>query len=188
MATSASGTAAEHAAELSIPPEVQSELKRALPQVAADAVQAIIVEVPSYAEARDYLVGNIESAVQVALGSFLTMAARSDDPSSPLGPARQASYALGRGEARSGRSMAALLSAYRIGARVSWRELSAVGVRAGMLAPLLAQFAELVEEERAGERVAGFAFVEARLGAPAQVDVAQPVEHENGAFEAAQLA
>ena len=160
MVTSASGTAAEHAAELSIPPEVQSELKRALPQVAADAVQAIIVEVPSYAEARDYLVGNIESAVQVALGSFLTMAARSDDPSSPLGPARQASYALGRGEARSGRSMDALLSAYRIGARVSWRELSAVGVRAGMSAPLLAQFAELVFayiDELSAASVAGHA-------------------------------
>jgi hypothetical protein len=139
---------------------VQSELKRALPQVAADAVQAIIVEVPSYAEARDYLVGNIESAVQVALGSFLTMAARSDDPSSPLGPARQASYALGRGEARSGRSMDALLSAYRIGARVSWRELSAVGVRAGMSAPLLAQFAELVFayiDELSAASVAGHA-------------------------------
>ena len=160
MVTSASGTAAEHAAELSIPPEVQSELKRALPQVAADAVQAIIVEVPSYAEARDYLVGNIDSAVQVALGSFLTMAARSDDPSSPLGPARQASYALGRGEARSGRSMDALLSAYRIGARVSWRELSAVGVRAGMSAPLLAQFAELVFayiDELSAASVAGHA-------------------------------
>jgi hypothetical protein len=160
MVTSVSGTAAEHAAELSIPPEVQEELKHALPQVAADAVQAIIVEVPSYAEARDYLVGNIESAVQVALGSFLTMAARSDDPSSPLGPARQASYALGRGEARSGRSMDALLSAYRIGARVSWRELSAVAVRAGMSALLLAQFAELVFayiDELSAASVAGHA-------------------------------
>jgi hypothetical protein len=160
MIASASGTAAEHAAELVIPPEVQSELKHALPQVAADAVQAIIVEVPSYAEARDYLVGNIESAVQVALGSFLTMAARSADPSSPLGPARQASYALGRGEARSGRSMDALLSAYRIGARVSWRELSAVAVRAGMSAPLLAQFAELVFayiDELSAASVAGHA-------------------------------
>src|SRR3546814_8405720 len=52
----------------------------------------------------------------------------------------------------------------------------------------ITQFAELVKEERAGERVAGFALVEARLGAPAQVDVAQPVEHEDRAFEAAKLA
>src|SRR3546814_7869635 len=54
--------------------------------------------------------------------------------------------------------------------------------------PPITQFAELVKEERAGERVAGFALVEARLGAPAQVDVAQPVEHEDRAFEAAKLA
>ena len=34
-------------------------------------------------------------------------------------------YELGRGEARGGRSMDALLAAYRVGARVSWRHLSA---------------------------------------------------------------
>lgn len=153
-------TPAERAAGLTLPAQVQADLKRALPQVAADAVEAIIAEVPSYAEAREYMVGNIETAVQVALGSFLTIAARADDPSTPLGPAREASYALGRGEARSGRSMDALLSAYRIGARVSWRELSAVGVNAGMSAPLLAQFAELVFayiDELSAASVAGHA-------------------------------
>lgn len=67
-------------------------------------------------------------------------------------------------------------------------QVEAGGAIGLVLEPTIAQFAELVEEERAGERVAGLAFVEARLGAPAQVDVAQPVEHENGAFEAAQLA
>jgi hypothetical protein len=56
--------------------------------------------------------------------------------------------------------MDALLSAYRIGARVSWRELSAVAVRAGMSAPLLAQFAELVFayiDELSAASVAGHA-------------------------------
>jgi PucR-like helix-turn-helix protein len=139
-----SGPTAARAAGITLAPVVQTALKEALPTVAAHAVEAIIAEVPSYAEARAYLEGNIESAVQLALGSFLTIAARADDPSTPLGPAREASYALGRGEARSGRSMDALLSAYRIGARVSWRELSTVAVGAGMSAPLLAQFAELV--------------------------------------------
>ncbi|HEY7717448.1 MAG TPA: helix-turn-helix domain-containing protein [Pedococcus sp.] len=139
-----SGPTAARAAALWLSQDQLTALKQALPTVATDAVEAIIAEVPSYAEARAYLEGNIESAVQIALGSFLSIAARSADPSTPLGPAREASYALGRGEARSGRSMDALLSAYRIGARVSWRELSAVAVEAGMSAPLLAQFAELV--------------------------------------------
>jgi len=40
------------------------------------------------------------------------------------GQVAEAAYALGRGEARSGRTMDALLSAYRVGARVSWRELA----------------------------------------------------------------
>ena len=55
-----------------------------------------------------------------------------------------AAYALGRGEARSGRTMDALLSAYRVGARVAWRDLSDAGVRAGLPAATVAQFAELV--------------------------------------------
>jgi hypothetical protein len=154
------GSAARRAAELTLDADVQAQLKAALPSVAAHAVEAIVAEVPSYDEARDYMVGNIESAVQLALGSFLTLAGRADDPSSPLQPAREASYELGRGEARTGRSMDALLSAYRIGARVSWRELSAVAVQAGMSAALLAQFAELVFayiDELSAASVAGHA-------------------------------
>ena len=158
-ATSVS-SATERAAGLTMSPEVLARLKGALPAVASHAVEAIIEEVPSYASARDYLVGNIEAAVQVALGSFLSIAARSDDPSTPLGPAREASYNLGRGEARSGRSLDALLSAYRIGARVSWRGLSEESVRAGMSAELLARFAELVFayiDELSAASVAGHA-------------------------------
>jgi hypothetical protein len=153
-------SATERAAGLTLTAEVLNQLKGALPGVASNAVEAIIEEVPSYASAREYLVGNIESAVRVALGTFLNIAARSDDPSIPLGPAREASYSLGRGEARSGRSMDALLSAYRIGARVSWRGLSEEAVRAGMGAALLGQFAELVFayiDELSAASVAGHA-------------------------------
>ena len=38
----------------------------------------------------------------------------------------------------------ALLAAFRIGARVSWRELSEIAVRNGLPADVLADFAELV--------------------------------------------
>jgi hypothetical protein len=160
MSDSPTIAATERAAAFDLAPGVLAELKGALPGVASNAVQSIIDEVPSYASARVYLVGNIESAVQVALGSFLNIAARSADPSTPLRPATEASYALGRGEARSGRSMDALLAAYRIGARVSWRELSEVAVRAGMGASALAQFAELVFayiDELSGASVMGHA-------------------------------
>ncbi|GAA4726106.1 helix-turn-helix domain-containing protein [Pedococcus ginsenosidimutans] len=159
-AAEAGTVTADRAAALTLSSDVQRALRAALPRVAEHAVAAIIVEVPVYAAARSFMVDNIEAAVQMALGSFLTLAARSGDASTPLRPAQQGSYELGRGEARSGRSMDALLSAYRVGARVSWRELSGVAVEAGMSAALLAQFAELVFayiDELSAASVAGHA-------------------------------
>ena len=152
--------AVERAAAVTLSPDVQAALRSHLPSVAEHAVAAIIVEVPVYAAARSFMVDNIEAAVQMALGSFLTMAARSGDASTPLRPAQRGSYELGRGEARAGRSVDALLAAYRVGARVSWRQLSAVAVEAGMDAGQLAQFAELVFayiDELSAASVAGHA-------------------------------
>ena len=71
-------------------------------------------------------------------------AAAAPTPAPRCGPTLEGAYALGRGEARSGRSMDALLAAYRVGARVSWRELSASASAAGVDAGTMAQFAELV--------------------------------------------
>jgi hypothetical protein len=88
----------------------------------------------------------IRNAVQLALGGFLSLAGgrRGADPGTPTAPAMEGAYQLGRGEARNGRTTDALLSAYRIGARVSWREMSARAVEAGIPADRLAGFAELV--------------------------------------------
>ena len=135
------------AAGLALDPRVAETLRDRLPIVAERTVAALTAEVPGYAGA---LTGtmreNIEMAVQMALGAFLRLAeqARDSDPSTPLQPALEGAYALGRGEARSGRSMDALLAAYRVGARVSWRELSATAVDGGLPAATVAQFAELV--------------------------------------------
>ena len=62
----------------------------------------------------------IRNAVQLALGGFLSLAsaARGADAATPTAPAVEGAYQLGRGEARSGRTIDALLAAYRIGARV----------------------------------------------------------------------
>lgn len=133
--------------DLGLPAAAVTRLRVQLPAVAEDAVAAIIVEVPAYSGALAGPMGDtIRNAVQLALGGFLSMAARSrgTDPGTPLAPALEAAYGLGRGEARSGRSMEALLAAYRVGARVSWRELSATAVAAGVPAATVAQFAELV--------------------------------------------
>jgi hypothetical protein len=133
--------------ELGLPAAVADAMRDELPKVAEQTVAAIVVEVPSYADAFSGEMGRtIENAVQLALGGFLVLASAGGegDASTPIQPALDGAYALGRGEARSGRSMDALLGAYRVGARVSWRLMADGGVRAGLTAGELARFAELV--------------------------------------------
>lgn len=133
--------------ELRIPHAVADAMRDELPVVAEQTVAAIVVEVPSYADAFGGDMGRtISNAVQMALGGFLVLASAGGggDASTPIQPALDGAYALGRGEARSGRSMDALLGAYRVGARESWRHMSARAVAAGLTAVQLARFAELV--------------------------------------------
>ncbi|MCV7419571.1 helix-turn-helix domain-containing protein [Mycobacterium yunnanensis] len=115
--------------------------------MAERTVLAVTLEVPSYTRAFSGRMGQtIENAVQMALGAFLRLAVRShdSDPNATMTPALDGAYELGRGEARQGRTMDALLSAYRVGARVAWRELSSAAVTAGLDAETVARFAELV--------------------------------------------
>lgn len=143
--------------------DVAAALQAVLPRMAERTVTAVTVEVPSYADAFGGRMGqNIENAVQMALGGFLRLAVRAQDtdPAVTLSPALDGAYDLGRGEARNGRSMDALLSAYRVGARVAWRELSTTAVDAGLSADTVARFAELVFafiDELSASSVAGHA-------------------------------
>ncbi|WP_246210527.1 helix-turn-helix domain-containing protein [Nocardioides piscis] len=136
--------ATQEARTVDLDPVVMEALRAALPEVAEKAVAAIVEEVPSYARAFSGSLGDtIRQAVQIALGGFLTLATR-QDAGSPPPPAIDGAYQLGRGEARTGRSMEALLAAYRIGARVAWRDMSRSAVDAGSGAAELSRFAELV--------------------------------------------
>src|ERR1700712_2414548 len=132
---------------ITFPPAVVAAMQAELPAVAERTVSTIVVEVPNYADAFSGEMGRaISSAVELALGGFLDLATASGgaDPSLPIGPALEGAYKLGRGEARSGRSMDALLAAYRVGARVAWRHMSDTAVAAGLTVGSLARFAELV--------------------------------------------
>lgn len=125
-------------------PAIAGRLRAELPAVAEHTVQTLMAEVPEYAEAFSGEMGaTIREAVRMALAGFLVLATQRAD-SSPLRPARDGAYALGRGEARSGRTADALLTAYRVGARVAWRELAASAVELGLAPTDVAQFAELV--------------------------------------------
>jgi hypothetical protein len=148
---------------LALDPRLIDLLRRRLPEVATHTINAVTDEVPSYVGAFGGPMGdNIENAVQMALAGFLLLAARgrTTDAGTPLSPALEGAYALGRGEARSGRSADALLSAYRVGARVAWRELAETAVEGGIPAETLASFAELVFayiDELSAASVAGHA-------------------------------
>jgi len=131
---------------LRLTPEVVDSLRGVLPRVGEDVIAAVIAEVPSYQGAwSGQMAETIRTAVGVALGGFLSVATGASGESVPAAPpAVEGAYELGRGEARSGRSTEALLAAYRIGARVAWRELSTTAVDAGMDSETLVDFAALV--------------------------------------------
>ncbi|MFL6121764.1 PucR family transcriptional regulator [Actinophytocola sp.] len=147
MASEVTRATARGAITLHLDDHVVRALREQLPEVATRTVAAVTAEVPGYTGALSGPMGaNIEAAVQMALAGFLKLAAgaRDADPSTPVGPTLDGAYDLGRGEARNGRTMDALLAAYRVGARVAWRELAAPAARAGVEATTMAQFAELV--------------------------------------------
>src|SRR3982750_1503352 len=52
----------------------------------------------------------------------------------------------------------------------------------------IAHAAEAVEAHGAGQRIARFALVQFRSGTPAQLRIAEPVEHQQGALNAADFA
>ncbi len=132
--------------DLSLPPAAAAAIRAELPRVAQQVVDAVRAEVPSYADPFKGRMGRtIENAVALALGGFIAIAAgEADGPERSYEQVYDAAYGLGRGEARSGRTMEALLSAYRVGARAAWRDMSDSGVRAGLPSASVARFAELV--------------------------------------------
>lgn len=129
-----------------IPSTVVAAMRDELSGMAAQTVAAIQHEVEEYADPfRGEMGRTIESAVALALGGFLSLVSGDDGGrGGSYERVWDAAYSLGRGEARSGRSMDALLRAYRVGARVSWRDMSSAGVAAGLDASTVAGFAELV--------------------------------------------
>lgn len=147
--------------------DVAADLEAVLPRMAERTIAAIVAEVPAYTDPFQGRMGqNIENAVQASLRAFLRLATHRADESE-LSAALSGAYELGRGEARSGRSIDALLAAYRVGAREAWRELSAAAVASGLPAQTVALFAEMVFayiDELSASSVSGHADEQATAG------------------------
>ena len=105
-------------------------IRPVLPGLADEMVAAIAVEVPDYARAMEGTFGQmVRLGVEVALNRFVDMVA---DPSIDVTGARDTYVNLGRGEFHAGRSLDALLAAYRVGARLAWRSFVEAGTAGGL--------------------------------------------------------
>ncbi|MGH2949702.1 MAG: hypothetical protein ACRDPC_26160, partial [Solirubrobacteraceae bacterium] len=113
-----------------VPPEAADALRPALPGLADEMIAAIAVEVPDYARAMEGTFGRlVRLGVEVALNRFVDMVA---NPAADVTRARDTYVNLGRGEFHAGRSLDALMAAYRVGARLAWRRFVEAGTAAGL--------------------------------------------------------
>jgi hypothetical protein len=122
-----------------LPPELAAALRDEVPQTVEEIIEEIRRAVPAYARPLEGAFGQaIRTGVERALSDFLDDVERKPREE----PGRDIYMLLGRGEARVGRTMEALLAAYRVGARVAWRRSSATGRAAGFDSETLALLAE----------------------------------------------
>src|SRR4051812_42968661 len=113
-----------------LPPELADALRPVLPGLAEEIIGAIGREVPEYARPLEGPFGRgLRAGVEQALGGFVETLV--DPQTDEDGDWRATYVALGRGEMRAGRSLDALLSAYRLGARIAWERCVEVGQAAG---------------------------------------------------------
>ncbi len=125
-----------------LPPAVADVLEPELGTVTEAILAAIAEEVPEYARPLEGTFGrNLRTGVTEALRQFVALVR---DPDAGRGPGREVYMMLGRGELREGRTLDALQSAYRVGARVAWRHLSAAAHRANLDAEVVSLLAEAI--------------------------------------------
>ena len=134
-------------------------------EATTDEILATIArEVPGYARPLEGSFGRgVRTGVTEALRQFVDLIR---SPSGARGPGREVYVALGSGELREGRTLDALQSAYRVGARVAWRRLAAAATRAGVEPDVLSLLAESIFayiETLSADSVEGYAEARARL-------------------------
>jgi hypothetical protein len=107
-----------------LPPSLAADLRPTLPDLVEEMIATIGREVPDY---RRPLRGPFGRALRMGVESALVRFVDSiEDPSIEQSPDLQGTYVeLGRLEFHAGRSMDALQSAYRIGARIAWERFVA---------------------------------------------------------------
>ena len=141
-----------------VPPEAADVLRPVLPALADETIAAIAREVPDYARAMEGEFGQVvRLGVEVAFNRFVDLLA---DPEPDTAGSRRTYVDLGRGEFHSGRSLDALLAAYRVGARLAWRRFVEAGVEGGLAPDAIYALGEAIFayiDELSAESAEGFA-------------------------------
>lgn len=145
-----------------LPSAVAAVLRPDLDALADEIIDTIVLEVPGY---KRPLEGDFErglrTGVREALRLFVELI---EDPVGAREQDRAVYRELGRGELRVGRTLDALQSAYRVGARIAWRRWAAAGTAARLPAGSLRLLAESIFvyiDELSAESVAGYAAAQA---------------------------
>jgi hypothetical protein len=144
-----------------LPPEVAGLIRPELPALRDEILEVIAAEVAEYARPLEGSFGRgIRMGVEQALGRFADLIA---DPDSPQATGLGVYAGLGAGEVRQGRTLDALQAAYRVGARVAWRRLAAVGLTANLAPATLCDLADAIFayiDELAASSVEGYALAQ----------------------------
>ena len=129
-----------------------------LPRIADEIATAVAIAIPEYSLPMRGSFGQaVRPVIEAALAQFVEQMGRQAPTERP---GRDVYIDLGRGELRAGRGLDALTSAYRLGARVAWRGISSVALKAEIDAEMLSLLAESIFayiDELSAESVEGYA-------------------------------
>src|SRR5918994_3125280 len=152
-----------------ISPEVGAVLRPVLPDLSSELVREIGAQVPDYSRPLEGEFGVIlRYGVERALSRFVDTI---EHPGGVSDRDRRTYIELGRGEMRQGRTLNALLAAYRVGAQVAWRHFVEAGVRAGLEPAVLYRVGEAIFayiDEISGESIEGYAAEQSALAGEGQ--------------------
>jgi hypothetical protein len=157
-------SSSENEAWRALPPGVADLIEPELDAATAEILAAIAHDVPGYARPLEGSFGRgVRRGVSEALRQFVALIR---DPESGRGVGRDVYVELGRGELRQRRTLDSLQAAYRVGARVAWRRISAAGRKADLDAEVLSLLAEAIFayiDELSADSVEGYAEAQAEL-------------------------
>jgi len=122
-----------------LPPKVAAVVRPLLPALADEIIEAVGT-IPAYQRP---LEGDFGIGVRAGVEQALSHLVLEIEAAGPV-PRSDVYRRLGRGEMRAGRSLDSLLSAYRIGARVTWRRVAEAGEASGLEPATLYLLAESI--------------------------------------------